>query len=907
MPQSTKSSALDEYAAKRAFQATPEPQPRIVQRKGPLLFVVQQHAARQLHYDLRLELDGVLKSWAVPKGPSLQRGEKRLAVPTEDHPFDYASFEGVIPPKQYGAGQVIVWDCGVYSPDEGGRYSFHDRTEAEQRVREELARGKLSFTLRGEKLKGSFALVRTTKDQSWLLLKHQDRFVRDAPDVLESDCSVLSGMAVADLQRLSPITRLAAEKLIPHGEVEELPRDLLPMLAAAGETTFTHPDWLFEPKLDGYRTLAIIERGKVTLRSRRGQDYSAAFPQITSELIAQNAQMIVDGELLVFDSDGKPSFNALQNRAKLKSTQEIARAEQISPSVLICFDLLHFEGFNLRSLPYQDRSRYLRQCLLPSPRIQIVHADSDGPALYQASLDAGFEGVIGKRKTSRYEPGRRSNEWLKFKAMQTVDLVIGGYTTGKGSRAKHFGALLLGYPVGRGKLKFVGHCGSGFDDLSLDSLRARLDSYKSPTSPFTEKPELNAPATWLQPKLVAEVQFSSWTEDERLRWPVFLRLREDLTASKLKSPAQQSQLKPTDTESAIDRILQQLEQEHDHFSLLAGGEKIALTSLDKVLWPADPSLHLKAVTKRDYLRYLAKVSPYLLPHLKDRPLTMIRMPEGINGERFYQKHWEWKLEPFVDTVELFSDSKNENHRYLLCNNLPTLLWLGQNGTLEFHVWHSRVSGWPEVPDANTHFVDSTDNLTGSILNYPDYVVFDIDPYIYSGKEAKGAEPEFNIPAFDKGKQVAFWLKELLDAMGLRALVKTSGKTGLHIFVPIVRTLSFDEARKVCEMIGRHLLRQHPREITMEWAVIKRTGKIFIDHNMNVRTKTLNAAYSPRGVLGAPVSMPLSWEELKTAHPLDFRMDNIFTRLAEQGDQWQRCLQEKQDLQQIVFGPAAQLF
>jgi bifunctional non-homologous end joining protein LigD len=303
-----------------------------------------------------------------------------------------------------------------------------------------------------------------------------------------------------------------------------------------------------------------------------------------------------------------------------------------------------------------------------------------------------------------------------------------------------------------------------------------------------------------------------------------------------------------------------------------------------------------ALTKRDLLRYFAQVSPYILPHLADRPLTMIRMPEGIEGQRFFQKHWEHKLPEFVETITVYSGSKQENGEYLLGNNLPTLLWLGQMGTLEYHVWHSRGSLYPDAQSSSTDFADSAENIDGSILNFPDYVVFDIDPYIYSGKEAPGAEPELNTKAFEKGKEVAFWLKELLERLGLQnPVVKTSGKTGLHIFLPIVRNLDFAAARQICETIGRYLLQEHPDVITMEWSIQKRTGKIFIDSNMNVRGKTLNSAYSPRALAGAPVSMPLTWDELADAHPMDFRMWNVFERLQRQGDVWQDVIALKTDL------------
>ncbi len=825
-----------------------------------------------MHYDLRLECDGVLKSWAVPKGPSLDPADTRLAMQTEDHPYDYATFEGVIPAGQYGAGEMIVWDCGLYSPDEGGKTSYHDRAEAQGRVRAELERGKLSFFLRGEKVKGSFALVRTRQKNSWLLIKHKDRFVAKAA-LSERNRSVLSGLTVEDLKKL-PVQRMPAERmpvarLVPAGKSEPLPESLAPMQAELADAVFNDPAWMWEPKLDGYRALAFIGPSGVQLRSRRGLDLSADFPRLAAELAAQAGHMILDGEIVAFDAAGKPSFNALQNRAP--------------QTVFYCFDLLHFEGIGLRKTPYEDRRRYLAQCLLPSPLVQLVHAQEDGIALREAALASGMEGVVGKRKASPYEPGRRSQSWLKVKATNSADFVVGGYTTGKGSRAP-LGALLVGYWQGS-ELRYASHVGSGFDDATLAQAQRVLEPLRAKVSPFAEQPELNAPATWVRPEVVAEVKFHSWTADGRLRAPVFLRLRDDLDARQIRKED--------------DELLAQLDTKKAAFTLEVGEHRIRLTHLDRVYWPADPALEQPALTKRDLLRYFAQVAPCILPHLADRPLTMIRMPDGIHGQRFFQKHWEQERPAFVETITVFSGHKDESHDYLLCNNLPTLLWLAQAGTLEFHVWHSRAKTGADAAGKGTDYASSLEALERSVLNYPDYVLFDIDPYIYSGKEAPGAEPELNTAAFEKGKEVAFRLRELLHGMGLEAIVKTSGKTGLHVFVPVRRTLDFEAARSVSETIGRHLMRQHPKDITLEWSVPKRTGKIFMDYNMNVRGKTLNVAYSPRGAPGAPVSMPLTWEELAKAHPLDFRITNAAERLARSGDVWREALKRKQSLEKAL--------
>jgi bifunctional non-homologous end joining protein LigD len=895
-PRSDAARGLDEYAAKRVFGATPEPAPAVQTRTGPLLFVVQQHAARGLHYDFRLELDGVLKSWAVPKGPSLDPAVKRLAVQTEDHPFDYAAFEGVIPPKQYGAGEVIVWDCGIYAPDEAHGGGFHDRSEDEERVRAALEHGKLSLFLRGEKLKGSFALVRSADRKNWLLIKHRDKFAAQR-DVAEQARSVVSGMTVADLKRLPAPAPLPAARLGPSGRAETLPTKLAPMLAELAEAPFSHPDWLFEPKLDGYRVLAFVHGGEVKLRSRRGLDLTPAFPAIAAELAAQSADLIVDGEVVALDAAGRPSFNTMQNRAKLKTPREIEAAERDTPAVFYCFDLLHFAGLDLRQAPYADRRRYLAQCLLPSPRVQLVHASEDGVALYAAALAQGFEGVMAKRRDSRYEAGRRSNAWLKIKPTYSGEFVVGGATRGKGARAP-LGALLLGYWE-QGRLRYAGHVGSGFDGETLAQLKKRLEPLETDQQPFAEPPPLHRATIWLRPQTVAEVKFAEWTADGYLRAPVFLRLRDDVDPKSVRrsNPKRTVQLDLPDT--GVEAVLQQLEDPRQAFTLAVGPHRVRLTHLDRVYWPADKGLKQPALTKRDLLRYLAQVSPWLLPHLADRPLTMIRMPEGIRGQRFFQKHWEPPLPQFAESVTVFSESRDERHAYLLCNNLPTLLWLGQSGALEFHVWHSRAKPGADAPGRGTDYASSTAALERSLLNYPDYLVFDLDPYIYSGQEAAGAEPEYNLAAWDKGRETAFRLREVLRAMALVPLVKTSGKTGLHIFVPIERTLDFAAVREVSGLVGRHLLRQHPKLITMDWSIAKRSGKIFFDYTMNTRGKTLAAAYSPRGLPGAPISMPLTWEELETAQPTDFSLNNVPQRLAKTGDPWRDVLARKQSLERTL--------
>src|SRR5688500_7339114 len=862
---------LRDYSAKRSFAATPEPGPVVPEgRSGPLVMALTPLHSTTLSLHDALPIYGVLKSWAVPKGPSLDPADKRLAVLTEDHPFDYASFEGVIPRGQYGAGEVIVWDCGVYSPDEEASW-VEDRAAARARVLAGRERGTVGIGLRGEEGKGGFARVRAKDPKTWLLIKHKDRFVSKT-DVTARNRSVLSGITVDEMKAM-PLEQLPAERLAPAGPGEAMPKKLEPMHAELADAPFRRAGWAWEPKLDGYRVLVFMDGKGVSLRSRRGLELIGDFPNPAAELAKPGPSMILDGEIVAFDESGKPSFNAMQNRSPT--------------AVFYAFDLLHFAGVDLRKASYADRRRYLAQCLLPSPLVQLVHADDDGVALYSAALANGFEGVIGKRKDSRYQPGKRSGAWLKVKSTSSADFVVGGYTKGQGAR-EPLGALLVGYWQGS-ELRYASHVGSGFDDRTMAQVLARLEALRRKSNPFSSKPPLNAPATWVEPKTVAEVKFQGWTGDGSLRAPVFLRLRDDI------DPTQVRRAAPSKG-SELEDLVHQIESAKSNASIVADGHVLKLTHLERVYWPADPALKQPALTKRDLLRYFAQVSPHMLPHLADRPLTMIRMPDGIAGQRFYQKHWHQERPKFVETITLFSGTKDESHEYLLCNNLPTLLWLAQSGTLEFHVWHSRARFAPDCASKSTDYASSLEALEASVLNYPDYVVFDIDPYIYSGKEKPGDEPELNTLAFEKGKEVAFRQRELLNSMKLDPIVKTSGKTGLHVFLPIRRTIDFDAAREISERVGRHLMRLNPKDITLEWSVPKRTGKIFMDYNMNVRGKTLNVAYSPRGAPGAPVSMPLTWEELAGAHPLDFRITNVAERLANGGDRWRDALKSKQSLE-----------
>ncbi len=527
---------LEKYTEKRDFDRTPEPAPGGEKEgRGPLIFVIQKHAATRLHYDHRFEVDAVLKSWPVPKGPSLNPRDKRLAVMVEDHPFDYASFEGVIPKGEYGAGQVIVWDAGTYSPDEGGKLSFDDRDEAEARMRKGIEEGKISVFLRGYKLKGSWTLVRTKRaPNEWLLIKHKDGFADAERDVIEEDRSVLSGLSLEDIKagRL-PERRTVADMCLRPGDLTgartaSFPRWIEPMHASLSEGPFSSEDWFFEPKLDGVRAVSLIQRGNVSIFSRRGLDATKQYPGIAEELREQaEPEMVLDGEIVAFDENGVPSFQELQQRLNLMRESDIKRAESQVPVFYYVFDILYAGGYDLRGAPLEQRKRLLRQLLMPTNRVRLVeHFEQDGEVAYRVAVEHGLEGLLAKRRDSLYESGRRSKNWMKIKSTKEGEFVIGGYTEGGGWRAGTFGSLLLGYYDDSSGLVYAGHVGTGFNDKTLKMLKERLEALQSGERPFAEEPSRSGMAfgrpksmsvTWVKPELVAQVRFAEWTKDGVLR------------------------------------------------------------------------------------------------------------------------------------------------------------------------------------------------------------------------------------------------------------------------------------------------------------------------------------------------------------------------------------------------------
>lgn len=914
---------LKEYNSKRDFKKTPEPSGKAPSKsQGALKFVIQKHAARRLHYDFRLEIDGVLVSWAVPKGPALDPAEKRLAVQTEDHPMDYGDFEGIIPKGEYGGGEVIVWDSGTYTPDEEGKLSWHDRADAQKRMREGLKKGKISIFLEGTKLRGSWTLVKLKKtEKEWLLIKHSDPFARTDKDPTDEDQSVLTGRTLVDV-KAGKAGKKIQPKQLEVGKVKRFPTSIKPMTASLADKPFNKEGWVFEPKMDGIRAIAFIQNGEVELKSRNDLDLTQQFPAVAASLATYKGNYVLDGEIIALNEKGRPSFQHLQQRSGLNRSVDAHGSEHQTPIYYYVFDIIYCQGRSLEDEVLTERRRVLVEQIKPTQNIRIIEQfDTDGESAYEACVANELEGVVGKRIDSTYEIGRRSKNWLKVKSTTSAEFLICGYTEGTGSRNHTFGSLLLGMHDEHGKLVYVGGVGTGFDDKKLKALIKLMKPLIISKCPFSKKPPGKLNPTWVKPELIAEIKFAEWTQDKILRAPVYLRLRDDINSEDVKpTPVVETQdLKPVkpqksslrlktkvkvktpnieEEDSMTAEILEQLDTDKEKLELDVEGNKIAFSNLNKVFWPATSTT--EAVTKRDYAIYLARVAPYLLPHLKDRILTMVRFPNGIAQGRFYQKHWEHKLPPYVETVRHFTEHAGFDQDFLICNNISTLLWLAQIADLELHTSHTRNNPGPEGSTLPRNYTGDVKTLEASLLNYPDYMVIDLDPYTYSGKEKKGEEPELHEKGFKQACQVARWVKELLDSLKIEAFIKTSGRTGLHIYVPIVRTIDYPTVRMLSEIIGKQILKEHPEDVTMDWTIVKRTGKVFLDHNMNARSKTLGSIYSPRIAPEATISTPIDWSELGHVYPHDFTMRTVPDRLKEKGDLWADILDHKNDLEKLLI-------
>ncbi|MBI1756939.1 MAG: ATP-dependent DNA ligase [Fimbriimonas ginsengisoli] len=877
----------ESYEEKRSFAVTPEPSGAgEAPGTGPLRFCIQKHAARRLHYDLRLELDGALVSWAVPKGPSLDPQDKHLAVKVEDHPLSYTGFEGQIPKGEYGAGEMIVWDEGVYSPDEGGKLSFDDRDEAQARMRDELAKGKLSITLRGKKLAGSWTLVKTARGPNeWLLIKHQDEHASSTRKVLDEGRSVVSGRTIEDVRagRAAPAQGLDLGG-IPGAQKASVPRLISPMLCTEMPKLRDDPGWIFEVKLDGIRVIAIVEDRKARLLSRNGHDITPRFPALAAELSAlPHRSLVLDGEVVLYDSRGVPSFQALMERFQLTNPADVMRAERSAPVEYCVFDLLFLDGWDLRQAPLVERRRLMEEAVLRGASLRTLDAFSEhGQMVYDKVRALGFEGVVGKKLDSRYREGVRGPNWIKVKGYHSDDFLVVGYTRGEGSRRSTFGALVLAERDGD-RWAYRGNVGGGFSDAQLDEIRALLDATGPGDSPFEPPVKFASPVVWVAPRHWAEVRYMERTREGLLRMPVFLRLRPDLTA-----PATTGGGDPPADD--LSNVREQLGEPKQEFAILVEGETVRFTHMDRELWPAWADQ--PAITKRLLATYYAKVSSHFIAHLRDRPLSLVRCPDGIAGEHFFQKHWEKGVPDFVERVMLWSSHSGRSVPYLLCNNLATLLWMAQMSVLEIHPWYSRVAADGAASGRHTDFGSSEESIDGSALDYPDFLVVDLDPNVKD-------DPASQAASFAMTVDVALGLKEMLDGLGIPGFLKTSGKSGLHIYLPIERNVAYDAVRKLAETLGRHLERAMPDKVTMEWTVSKRPEKVFFDHNQNVRGKTLAAAFSPRPVPGAPVSFPIEWSALRLVSPSHFTVLSAPAAVGQAGDPWQTILSSRADLRAML--------
>ena len=757
--------SLQEYRRKRDPARTPEPFGGQSEGERPI-FVVQRHAARRLHYDFRLERNGALASWAVPKGIPLERGQRHLAVHVEDHPLEYGSFEGEIPKGEYGAGTVEIWDRGTYE------------------LLEEKRDGGLTVRLAGERLDGVWSLIPARLDgdpKNWLILR------KDAP--------------VLERAQYTPMFAASADGL-PEGE-----------------------GWLFEPKWDGFRAIVTVAGGEATLTSRNGNDLTGRFAPVARAIVQalRTTNAVLDGEVVALDGEGHSSFSKLQ-----QGTGTLA---------LVLFDLLEVDGQQVCDLPLVERRERLQALLDPSVRTVLVSpVFEEGEPLLAAAQDQGLEGVVAKRADSHYTPGRRSQEWRKVKVKGRQELVVAGYTKGQGRRAAGFGALVLGVHEG-GELRWAGNVGTGFTEGEIERLLRLLRPLERSTSPFAETPKMprirKGDVVWVEPELVAEIAFAEWTHDGRLRAPVYLGLRDD---------------KPADE---VRRERPSIEPE-----VRSRGRVLKLSNLDKPFWPEE------GITKGELLAYYRDVASVLVPHLRDRPFTMKRYPDGWQGQHFFQKNAPVHMPDWIPRAPMPASTREGERKtiaYPLVNDELALLWMVNMGCIDMNAWYSRVDR-PERPD---------------------HVVFDLDP-----------SPDVGFP---ETIEVALLVKEALDLVGLESCPKTSGARGIHVLVPIARRHTYDESRRFAEVVAGAIARAHPGLATTEWTRSKRRG-VLVDANQNGFGKTTATVYSVRPLPGAPVSTPLRWEEVRPGlDPAAFTMDAVLDRVARDGDLFAPVLGAKQSL------------
>ena len=911
---------LTTYKQKRSFNNTPEPEGGKAKGKE-LIFVIQKHDASRLHYDFRLEMEGVLKSWAVPKGPSLDPSVRRLAMMVEDHPFDYRDFEGIIPEGNYGAGTVIVWDTGTYEPIE----KFADKKSQEKHLLKQLHEGSLKFVLKGKKLKGEFALVRTNgmADNSWLLIKHKDKFAT-TDDITEKDKSVQSGKTIEKIAASStnywgsnrkakdskpkkPATppeddppakksstkkaapkkaaakKTAAKKTAKKKVNEQLsdapeapfPKTISPMLATLVDKPFDEPGWLYEIKWDGYRAIALCNDGEVNIVSRNNKSFNEKFYPVFDAVKQWGINGIVDGEIAVLNDSGVSHFGSLQNW----------RSEADGELIYYVFDLLYLDGHDLMNLPLTKRRELLREHLPPEGIIRMSEDfNTSATDFLSTAAEMGLEGIIAKKEDSVYHPGDRTRDWLKIKANKRHEVVIGGFTRNDGSK-KAFSSLLVGV-YENGQLDYTGKIGTGFNDKLQAELMKKFKSLEIKNSPFTSVPDVNKPSrfrpnpphatvTWLKPELVCEVSYAEITDDGVMRHPSFEGMREDKkakdvmrekavkTKDAVKAPSKKAAAKKTSSASKLLKPVEQgerktlLNPKEESQVKTVNGHELKFSNLSKIYWPKEK------FTKRDLINYYYQVAPYILPYLKERPESLNRFPNGITGESFYQKDMTGKAPGWV---ELFpyttSDEKDKN--YMVCNKEADLLYMINLGCIEIHPWSSTR----KKPDN------------------PDWCLIDLDPS--------------DTNTFEDVIKVAQTTKKVLDAIGVEGYCKTSGSTGIHIYIPLKPKYTYDECQLFARWIAMQVHEQLPDITSVERIVKNRKGKLYVDFLQNRPGATLAAPYSARPKPGATVSMPLHWDEVKKGLKLkDFTIKTAMDRIKSEGDIFKGVLTNGIDLAKVM--------
>jgi len=809
--------SLTKYREKRTFDKTPEPEPSLPKtHPGPLTFCVQRHHASHLHYDFRLEIDGALKSWAVPKGPTLDATDKRLAMMVEDHPLEYGSFEGVIPKGNYGAGSVMLWDRGTYE------------MLGEATAQEQLARGDFKFRLTGEKLNGDFAIVRTKrgKGNEWLLLKKKDAFAHPGWNAEDYAFSVKSGRTQEEIAQ-----NLEAA---PLSKPIDLP-SISPMLAQIGKgDPPTGPNWLYEIKWDGVRAICYIQNGRLRMLTRNNNAMERQYPELSilpHHIKAKTA--ILDGEIAVLDPRGLPSFELLQSRINVADASAIATLSRNLPVVIFLFDLLYLDGRDLRGEPLTERKRLLKEILEPTDVIRYSeHFPGSGADLLEAAKAQGLEGIIAKRASSFYE-SRRTSDWIKFKLVTSDEFVLCGMI--KGER-EPFGALALGI-YDHGKLKWAGNVGTGFDRKKMDAIHARLAPLATDTCPL--EPEKDLPkkgVIWTRPELVCEVRFSNWTDDAKLRAPVWIGLRPDI------DPQECTRDQPDERKTLLDPSKSEQTLTIDRHSL-------KFTNLNKLYYPKDN------IAKRDLLNYYDAVAPLLLPHLKDRPLSLKRYPNGVDADFFFQKAIAPSFPKWLHTADA------DGIESVIGNDRATLLFLVNLGCIDHNPWMSRI--------------DSLEN--------PDYLLIDLDPQDCG---------------YEKIVEAAHVVKAKLDLAELESYPKTTGGDGMHIFVPLVPRYTYEQVRMLAELLATRVAAERPDLFTTPRAVSKREkGKVYFDWQQIARGKTISAPYVLRAYPGAPVATPLAWREVTPRlRPNQFHIRNALARFDRVGDLFAPVLRTMQEIE-----------